>query len=262
MELWRRREAESPLLIDVPHAGIFVPPDISARLTPEALKLPDTDWHVNRLFDFADALGAGFLAATHSRYVIDLNRDPSGESLYPGSDNTELVPLTRFDFGPIYLEGKAPSPLEVAERIERFWKPYHQRLRADILDVVQRFGYCILIDGHSIPHQVPRFFPGTLPDLNLGTDSQRSAAPSVIEAAWAVLDQQDRFSKVMDGRFTGGYITRHYGQPRQNVHALQVEMVQSAYMDEQNPGDYAPCRAATLINVLKALALALSSVTP
>jgi N-formylglutamate amidohydrolase len=262
MELWRRREAESPLLVDVPHAGTYVPSVLQSRFAPEALPLPDTDWHVDRLFAFAERMGAGLLAATHSRYVVDLNRDPEGLALYPQAHNTELVPLTRFDFQPIYQEGKAPDDAEVESRIETYWRPYHERLQADINVVVQRFGYCILIDGHSIPHQVPRFFEGTLPDLNLGTDKGRSAAPSVIDTAWRILDDQTAFSHVLDGRFTGGYITRHYGQPHRNVHALQIEIVQNAYMDEANPSLFDEGRASGLTDILKDMIAALLRLRP
>jgi N-formylglutamate amidohydrolase len=248
-------------LIDVPHAGTYVPPDIAARFAEPSLALPDTDWHVDRLFDFSDALGAGLLAATHSRYVIDLNRDPEGLALYPEAHNTELVPLSRFDYAPVYREGLAPNEGEIASRVETYWKPYHARLQADIDAITARFGYCILIDGHSIPSEVPRFFNGRLPDLNLGTDRGRSAAPALIDAAWKALDGQTAFSRVRDGRFTGGYITRHYGDPAGNVHALQIEIVQSAYMDETKPGAYAPCRAGGLIGVLKSLTVALLSVS-
>ncbi len=260
MELWRRIEAGSPLLIDVPHAGTYLPPDMAARLTPEALALPDTDWHVDRLFSFAERIGAGFLAATHSRYVIDLNRDPEGRLLYPGSDNTELVPLTRFDWQPIYRDGQAPDNAEVAQRIETFWKPYHARLSADIDAIVKRFGHCVLLDGHSIPHSVPRFFEGRLPDLNLGSSEGKSAGPDFCDAAWRVLEGQGQYSSVRDGRFTGGHITRHYGRPEQGVHALQIEIVQDVYMDEAQPHDFAEEKAQNVISILERMAKALLAV--
>ncbi|MFA6018973.1 MAG: N-formylglutamate deformylase [Rhodospirillales bacterium] len=260
MELWRRREARIPLLIDVPHAGTYVPPAIAARLTPEALALPDTDWHVDKLFDFGLEMGAGLLAATHSRYVVDLNRDPSGQALYPGADNTELAPTTNFEREPIYKAGLAPSADETGRRVQDFWKPYHARLQADIDAVVAQFGYCILIDGHSIPRQVPRFFDGNLPDLNLGTDKGKSATPSLIDAAWRVLDGQARFSRVIDGRFTGGYITRHYGQPARRVHALQIEIVQGAYMTETEPLNFQAGQAKAISDILKQMAEALMKV--
>lgn len=262
MELWRRREARIPLLIDVPHAGTYVPPVLAARLTPEALTLPDTDWHVDKLFAFGLEIGAGLLAATHSRYVVDLNRDPSGQALYPEADNTELAPTTNFEREPIYKTGLAPSPDETKQRVQDFWMPYHARLQADIDAIVSQFGYCLLIDGHSIPRQVPRFFEGNLPDLNLGTDKGNSAAPSLIDAAWRVLDGQARFSRVIDGRFTGGYITRHYGRPAKRVHALQIEIVQSTYMTEAEPANFHADQARGIVDILKAMAEALLAVRP
>lgn len=260
MELWRRREAGCPLLIDVPHAGTYVPPAIQERMEPLAARLPDTDWHVDRLFAFAEELGAGLLAATHSRYVIDLNRDPMGVELYPEADNTELAPLTRFDWGPIYRQGQEPDADECLERVETYWQPYHDRLQADVDAVKSRFGYCILLDGHSIPHQVPRFFEGRLPDLNLGTNLGKSAAPPLIEAAWRAISAQPRFSRVHDGRFTGGYVTRHYGSPGQHAHALQIEIVQSAYMDEAKPTLFDEAKAKDMSDLLATMARALLSV--
>lgn len=262
MELWRRREAGSPLLIDVPHAGTFVPPAILDRMAPEAARLPDTDWHVDRLFDFAASLNAGFLAATHSRYVVDLNRDPQGALLYPEANNTELVPVTRFDWQPVYKKGCDVTENEVTDRVQTYWRPYHERLKADIDAIKARFGYCVLLDGHSIPQRVPRFFEGALPDLNLGTAKGLSAAPSFIMAAWQAVSAPSRFSSVHDGRFTGGYITRHYGKPEEGVHALQIEIVQSAYMDEANPRNFDPALARDLTGVLSRLAEALLSVKP
>lgn len=253
MELWRRREAQVPLLIDIPHAGTHVPPALQARFTEAARTLPDTDWHVDKLFSFAGEMGAGLLAATHSRYVIDLNRDPGGLELYPGFDNTELVPLSRFDRELIYRPGQFPDAAEIAERVRAYWRPYHERLRNDIEGILARFGHCILLDGHSIPAQVPRFFSGRLPDLNLGTSGGNSASPSIASAAWSVLENQPRFSRVQDGRFKGGFITRYYGKPERNVHALQIEIVQDCYMDEENPQGFDEGRAAALTGVLKSL---------
>ncbi len=253
MDLWRRHEAQVPLLIDIPHAGTYVPSALQARFTDAARKLPDTDWHADKLFSFAEAMGVGLLAATHSRYVVDLNRDPGGLELYPGFDNTELVPLSRFDREPIYRPGQLPDAAEIAGRVETFWRPYHERLKADLEGILARFGRCILLDGHSIPAQVPRFFSGRLPDLNLGSAGGNSAGASIAKAAWSVLDGQPRFSSVQDGRFKGGFVTRHYGKPERNVHALQIEIVQDCYMDEENPERFDEERAAPLSGVLKSL---------
>nr|CAX84194.1 N-formylglutamate amidohydrolase [uncultured bacterium] len=258
MDLWQRRIAQIPILIDVPHAGTHVPEDLLERFTPGAQALPDTDWHVDKLVAFSQKLGVGLLAATHSRYVVDLNRDPDGALLYPGIDNTELVPLSRFDNGPIYRHGQTPSAAEIAQRIETYWRPYHDRLKADIEEILEHFGQCLLLDCHSIPANVPRFFEGRLPDLNLGTADRKSASRTLIDEAWSVLESQDRFTRVQDGRFKGGYVTRHYGQPSRQVHALQIEIVQNCYMEEEAPHRFDAGRAASLIGVLENLVGALS----
>ena len=122
----------TPLLVSMPHCGTDLPPELRPRLTEAALALPDTDWHVDRLYDFAAELGAGVLRATHSRYVVDLNRPPDDRPLYPGASNTGLVPTTLFDEGPVYRPNAAPGPVEVAERLARYWQPYHDRLAAEL----------------------------------------------------------------------------------------------------------------------------------
>jgi N-formylglutamate amidohydrolase len=241
---------DTPLLISVPHAGTFIPGDIAARMTPEALALPDTDWHVEKLYDFAPDMGAGLIVATHSRYVVDLNRDPSGKPLYPGADNSELVPLSTFASQPIYVAGQESDPAEIELRRVAYWEPYHARIAAELDRLHARFGVALLWDGHSIMSRVPRFFDGRLPDFNLGSVRGKSAAPALIAAAMEVLERADGFSSVLDGRFTGGYITRNYGRPDQGRHALQLEMAESAYLDERAPAGFDPARAAPLKSVL------------
>jgi N-formylglutamate deformylase len=236
----------TPVLISVPHAGTAIPPAIAARMTPEALTLPDTDWHVEKLYDFATELGAGLIAADHSRYVVDLNRDPSGKPLYPGADNSEFVPLTTFAEQPIYRPGQQPDAAEIAERRATYWQPYHHRLTAELARLKSTFGIAVLWDGHSILSHVPRFFDGRLPDLNLGSAKGASAAPALVAHVMDVLGNAEEFSSILNGRFTGGYITRHYGQPDDNIHALQLEMAESAYLDETDPSRYDPARAARL----------------
>ncbi|MBI4970162.1 MAG: N-formylglutamate deformylase [Rhodospirillales bacterium] len=259
---YRLEPARIPLLIDVPHAGTGLPAELAQALTPEAARFPDTDWHVDRLYEFASAAGAGRMTARLSRYVVDLNRHPQGIALYPGADNTELVPLKRFDGGPIWQTGFFPDAAEVARRRAAYWQPYHERLEAEIQALKARFGYVILLDAHSIPAQVPRFFQGRLPDLNLGTADGQSAQPSLIDAAWKVVESAPGFSAIRDGRFKGGYITRHYGRPAEGVHALQLEIVQASYMDEADPTIFDVRRANPLIGVLERLVDALSSWRP
>lgn len=262
MELFVRVPARLPLLIDVPHAGTYVPDAIAERLQAAARPLPDTDWHVEKLYSFAAELGAGLFYATHSRYVVDLNRNPDGVALYPGADNTELCPLRTFDSQPIYRPGQEPDAAETAARIERYFRPYHAALAAEIAALRHRFGFVILLDGHSIRAEVPRFFAGRLPDLNLGTADGTSCGPSVAQAAWEALAADPHFSRIHNGRFKGGYVTRQYGQPRDGIHALQLEMAQSCYMDEAEPTPFVPARAERLTNVLRELVTSLLRVLP
>jgi N-formylglutamate deformylase len=240
----------TPVLISVPHAGTYIPAELAARMTDVALTLPDTDWHVEALYDFAPRLGAGMIVAIPSRYVIDLNRDPAGTPLYPGADNTELVPLTTFGREQVYRPGGAPDQAEVNQRVAEYWRPYHERLAAELNALKRRFGLAVLWDAHSIPSLVPRFFSGRLPDLNLGSARGTSAAPDLVAKTKAVLDGPG-FTSVCDGRFTGGYITRHFGRPAEGLHALQLELAQIAYMDEAPPYRYDPARAAPLKALLE-----------
>ncbi len=262
MELWKRHPGTTPVLIDVPHCGTHVPPDIARDLTPAGMRLLDTDWHVETLYAFAPKLGAGLFHATHSRYVADLNRDPDGVPLYPGADNTEVCPLRSFHDAELWRPGRAPDAADVKRRVDAYWRPYHAALAAEIAAVTARHGYCVLLDGHSIFSEVPRFFAGRLPDLNLGTANGRSCAPSLQARAAAALGAAAGFTHVVNGRFKGGYITRHYGRPEQGVHALQLEMAMSAYLDERAPERYDAARAARLIAVLEKLVAALSEWSP
>lgn len=262
MSLWRLARGESPLVIDVPHAGTDVPDAIAARMTAEARTLPDTDWHVEKLYAFARETGATLLVATHSRYVVDLNRDPGGVALYAGADNTELVPTRTFANAPIWRDGEVPDAAEVAARIEGYFTPYHEALHAEIDRVRAIHGHAVLLDGHSIRAEVPRFFSGRLPDLNLGTADGASADPSVQSLAAGLLAGERGFSSVVNGRFKGGFVTRRYGRPREGVHALQLEMAQAAYMDEAPPYRFDPSRASTLQALLRRLVAALADWRP
>jgi len=234
----------TPLLIDIPHAGEMLPVDIERRLAPRSRKLIDTDWHVHRLVEFAPSLGAAVMRARLSRYAIDLNRGADDEPLYAGP-TTGLVPTEDFDGTPLYRTDR-PADQEIAARVKQYWRPYHDRLGAELEAIRKRHGFAILLDAHSIRSRVPRLFDGELPDLNLGTFDGRSCARSLQEGAVKLLQGQDEFSHVVNGRFKGGYITRHYGQPEQGIHALQLEIAQSCYMDESNPECYDEAQAAPL----------------
>jgi N-formylglutamate amidohydrolase len=227
--LFSLTKGTAPLIFSVPHAGTDVPEKIAARLTDAAQKLPDTDWHVHDLYDFAGTLGASMLKANVSRYVIDLNRPPDDESLYPGQATTGLCPPIQFDGTPIYRDGREVPAAEVAERRAAYWQPYHDALREEIARVKTKHGHVLLYDCHSIASRVPRLFEGTLPDLNLGTVNGESCAPA-IEKAIAKVMAASGFSQVVNGRFVGGYITRHYGRPADNVHAVQMEKGQDCHL--------------------------------
>ncbi len=242
----------APLLISLPHDGIGVPGTIAGRMSEEALAVPDTDWHVARLYDFARELGASVIRPRWSRYVIDLNRPPDGAPLYPGRQETGLCPLVRFDFGPVYRSGEEPVQAEVEVRRERWWRPYHEALAAELARLREQHGRVLLWEGHSIRSQCPMFFPGRLPDYNLGTAEGSSCAPA-IRSALATALAETGVSQVVDGRFKGGYITRHYGRPSEGIHAVQMEMAQSSYLDEADPTQFQPHLAAPAQEVLRRL---------
>ncbi len=253
MDTFEFTEGSTPLLVSMPHDGIAIPQDLAARMTAHARTTPDTDWHMARLYDFASELGASVLKPAYSRYVIDLNRSPDGKPLYPGASNTELCPTRCFDETPIYEEGQEPGADEIAARRERYWQPYHERIASTLASLKQRHGIALLFDAHSIRSVVPRFFDGRLPDLNLGTASGASCDPSLQAALEKVLGNAHNYTHVVNGRFTGGYITRTYGEPAAGVHAVQLEQAQSSYMDEESPYDYREELAAGVRPTLRAL---------
>jgi N-formylglutamate deformylase len=251
-----------PLLISIPHLGTELPAAFAAQMHPEAAITQDTDWHLDQLYAFARTLGASVLQAKISRYVIDLNRPPGGESLYPGQTTTGLCPVDTFHGEPLYPEGAEPDAAEQARRLQTYWQPYHGALDAELARLKAQHGAVLLWDAHSIASVLPRLFEGQLPDLNLGTHSGQSCAASIIGRVSAVAEAS-RFSHVVNGRFKGGYITRHYGQPEQNVHAIQLEMSQALYMDEAAPFSYLEYRATSVQPVLQAmLQAALGQLTP
>jgi len=234
-------QGTAPLLISMPHAGTHVPPAIAARLTPAARQVPDTDWHLPILYDFARALGASILVATHSRYVIDLNRPPDGASLYPGQSVTGLCPVDMFDERLLYADPQdAPDLAEVATRRDAYWAPYHARLRAELDRLRAAHGVAVLWDAHSIRSVLPRFFDGRLPDLNLGTADGASCDPALAQALLHEARAASGYTAVLNGRFKGGHITRHYGEPARNIHAVQLELTQCSYMQEALPFAYLP----------------------
>ena len=241
----------APLLVSFPHAGTAIPDALAARMTPQALQRADVDWHLPQLYAFARALGASTLEAHFARHVIDLNRPPEDTSLYPGQDVTGLLPLDTFRKEPLYRPGQAPDAAESLERRARYWQPDHDALRTELGRLRARHGAVVLWDAHSIVSVLPRFFDGRLPDLNLGTAEGRACAPRLQQAVEAVMSAQPRFSHVSNGRFKGGYITRHYGEPDAGIHALQLEMCQCTYMDETAPFAYRPDLAGSVQPLLQ-----------
>jgi N-formylglutamate deformylase len=244
---FRFHQGSQPLLISMPHVGTYVPPTLAARLTETAQQVHDTDWHLERLYSFAKELGASVLVATHSRYVVDLNRDPSGASLYPGQSVTGLCPVDDFDDQPLYRDPQdVPSEAEIAERRDNIWQPYHRQLQAELARLKSVHGKAVLWDAHSIRSVVPRFFEGKLPDLNLGSGNGTSCDPAMSSQLLGIAQSAPGYTAVLNGRFKGGYITRQYGQPANNIHAIQLEMTQCSYMQEAMPFDYLPELAARI----------------
>ncbi|HXD35586.1 MAG TPA: N-formylglutamate deformylase [Rhodanobacter sp.] len=234
MDTFTLRRGRVPLLIGLPHDSPFIPADIAARMRPSARRSPDTDRHVGRLYEpLAQALGASMLRPLMSRYVVDLNRPADGHALYPGQRETGLVPLIGFDGEPLYTATEPVDAAEVQQRVDDYWRPYHQALADELARLHAAHGRVVLWEGHSIRSEVPMLFEGRLPDFNLGTAAGASCSPALQAQLEACLAAQTRFSAAVNGRFKGGYITRHYGAPARGVQALQLELVQRHYMDEQ-----------------------------
>ena len=237
------RRGDGPIVLGLPHTGTYLPQDIRTRLNARGLGLSDTDWNIHKLYDglLADAT---VVRATFHRYVIDANRDPSGQSLYPGQNTTGLVPLTDFDGQEIWHV--PPSGGEVEHRRETWHAPYHAALQAELERVRAAHGVAVLYDCHSIRSHIPFLFEGTLPDFNIGTNGGTSCAPGITAAVEEVCHAARGYTSVTDGRFKGGWTTRHYGQPETGLHAIQMELAQSTYMDEAPPWPYLHERAEAL----------------
>lgn len=239
----------SPLLVSIPHDGRRLAPGQAERMTDIGNALPDTDWHVRELYSFAAELGASVIAANYSRYVVDLNRPVSDEALYENQVVTGLCPQKTFSGDDIYRDGQGVSEDEQASRVTSFWKPYHEQISETLEKLQEEFGYALLWDAHSIPGEVPVLFDGVLPDLNIGTNGGLSCAAN-FTAAVASVAEASSYSSVVDGRFRGGYITRNYGEPANGVHAIQLELTQRNYMDE-NELNYDAGRASGLVETIR-----------
>jgi len=239
------------LLVSVPHDGRLLPADIANRMSAAGLALPDTDWHVARLYRFAKRLGASMLIADFSRYVVDLNRSSDDEALYDKQLSTGLCPQNTFAGEDIYQAGRGLTPTEQAQRIKEYWRPYHEQLAATLQQIKDEHGFALLWDAHSIRSSVPSLFDGELPDLNIGSNDGASCSADVA-AAVAQVAGHTPYSSVLDGRFRGGFITRHYGNPKNGVCALQLEIAQRNYMDEDSL-DYDRERARRLAATIEAM---------
>jgi N-formylglutamate deformylase len=253
------KQGTKPFLISIPHLGREIPAEVRDQLTPTADAVSDTDWHLEKVYAFAEELGASVLSARYSRYVIDLNRPASGESLYPGQTTTGLCPTETFRGEPLYRAGVGPDAAETARRLDLYWRPYHEKLTAELARLKAEFGQVLLWEAHSIASVLPRLFEGKLPDLNIGTNSGNSAVAAVLDAVTGGLDDQP-FTWVANSRFKGGYITRHYGQPEEGIHAVQLEMCQSTYMNETAPYDYRPDLAGQVKPVVERMVRAAAQV--
>ncbi|WP_339466689.1 N-formylglutamate deformylase [Pseudomonas capeferrum] len=226
-----------PLLISMPHAGLQLTPAVREGLVDQARSLPDTDWHIPQLYDFARELGASVVAAEYSRFVIDLNRPDNDKPLYVGA-TTGLYPATLFEGQPLFKDGQVPSAEERATYLEQIWRPYHDTISQELARLREQFGYALLWDAHSIRSLIPHLFDGKLPDFNLGTFNGASCDPELAQLLAGVCAEAPAYSHVLNGRFKGGHITRHYGNPANHIHAVQLELAQSTYMEESEPFAY------------------------
>ena len=257
MSVFQLQQGRVPLLISLPHVGTEIPPELAEPMVPRARLSEDTDWHLERLYrPLAEALGASLIVPRYSRYVIDLNRPPDDQPLYPGAaGGTGLVPTRFFTDEPLYPPGQAPDAAAIAARRDAFWWPYPEPLDEELARLRAEHGHALLFDGHSIRSELPWLFDGELPALNLGTADGASCAPALTQRLGAVLAGQTRYSQVVNGRFKGGYITRHYGQPARGQHAVQLEMCQRCYMDEAREprGAYDEAAAAQVAPLIERL---------
>lgn len=255
------RRGDSPLVLAFPHTGTDVPDDCLARLNDTGRALADTDWHIDRLYAGLVPNATSVRTTVH-RYVIDVNRDPTGESLYPGQNTTGLCPLTDFDGLAIYRAGHEPDAAEVERRRLAYHAPYHVALEAELQRVKAIHGFAVLYDCHSIRSVIPFLFDGTLPDFNIGTNSGASCDPSIEAAVLGICGAADGYSSILNGRFKGGWTTRHYARPAEGVQAIQMELAQSTYMLERAPWTYAEECAERTRTHLKSILETLSDWRP
>lgn len=241
-------------MVSIPHDGRLLATGQAERMTPVAHALPDTDWHVRELYGFAEDLGAYVIVAEYSRYVVDLNRPADDSALYDGQVSTGLCPRATFAGEDLYLANETVSAAEVRQRVQDYWQPYHARIAATLAAIREQHGYALLWDAHSIASEVPSLFDGVLPGLNLGTNKGASCAAEIVAPVFSIA-QESASGAVLNGRFCGGHITRHYGAPADNIHAIQLELAQRTYMDEKSLR-YDAGRASRIATTIRQMLLA------
>ncbi len=251
--VYRLSRGRVPLVVSMPHVGTSIPSEIEGTMTQAGRRRDDTDWHLERLYDWLDSLGASLVVANCSRYVVDLNRPPDGASMYPGQDNTPVCPVDTFDREPLYVPGSEPDAAQVRHRLERYWWPYHDALSAELARVRDEHGVAVLWDAHSVRSVVPRFFVGRLPDLNLGTVHGTSCGAGLGERLLEVAQADGRHTSVLNGRFVGGHVSRRHGRPDAGIHAVQLELSQRTYMEEKPPYTFDAGLADQIRPVLKTM---------
>ena len=238
-------QGSSPLVLGLPHTGTKVPAAVWEVLNDTGRALADTDWHIHDLYeDLVE--GVTSVRTPIHRYVIDANRDPAGISLYPGQNTTTLCPLTDFDGLPIYRDGMTPDEAEIARRRDSYHAPYHDALAAELDRVKAIHGFAILYDCHSIRGDIPFLFEGRLPDFNVGTNLGTTCDPAIEAMVVSRCQAAEGYSDILNGRFKGGWTTRHYGRPADGLHAIQMELAQAIYCQETPPWSYTPARAEIL----------------
>lgn len=253
MKVYDFHQGSLPLLISVPHAGTFVPENIARNFTLAGGHLADTDWHVHKLYDFAREWGASMLVANYSRYVVDLNRAPDSSSLYVANPTSPVCPTLTFTGQPIYHAGADPKDAEIASRVEQYWRPYHGQIAAELERIREQHGYALLWDAHSIASEVPSLFVGVLPEFNFGTRDDASCPRAIADQLLDLVTADGKFGAVLNGRFKGGYITLHYGQPKRRVYAVQLELSRRVYMDEAAGTGWDPGHAQSAAQLISSL---------
>lgn len=255
------KQGTSPVVLGFPHTGTMVPRGIMTCLNDNGNNLTDTDWHIHKLYDDLLADLTTVRTLIH-RYAIDVNRSPEDQSLYPGKNTTGLCPTTDFDGKPIYLVDKEPDQSQIQCRQIEFHQPYHDALQTELDRVKDIFGFVILFDCHSIRSKIPFLFEATLPDFNIGTNTGTTCDLDIEATVVDICDNADNYSHILNGRFKGGWTTRHYGRPEINQHVVQMELAQSTYMQEKPPWSYDPSKADRLRIHLKTILTALSDWRP